>query len=69
VGIKHTDAADGSFSGTGATNWNKDHTVDVVGVLKGTGSTIAAAVVGIDIETPTSGIALSIAMAQRNNSY
>jgi hypothetical protein len=28
MGIKHSSTADGSFSGTGATNWNADHTID-----------------------------------------
>lgn len=27
MGIKHSSSADGSFSGTGATNWNADHVI------------------------------------------
>jgi hypothetical protein len=43
-GITHADAADGTFSGTGATNWAKDHVVNDLsfsGIFDGAKQTVA----------------------------
>lgn len=66
IAVTHPDAADGTFSATGATNWNKNHTVAGFGTGVETalgvnvGSAGAPVVNGGALGTPSSGTATNL---------
>ena len=68
MAIKHAFTAPDAIEGADATkvrksDWNENHTVDVSGVLKGAAGDIVAAIPGVDFETPSSSLGLSLGIA------